>query len=60
MDIEARIKRAISRLRARGEVTILETSEGTTVALRVNENVTTLSNGDKNKLLIELEKMTRP
>lgn len=52
-------QRIISRLQSRGQVTILETEEGTTVAIKKDDHVITLSNKDKTKLLIELEQITR-
>jgi hypothetical protein len=49
----------LSRLQSRGEVTILETDDTTTVAIKKGDHVITLSNKDKDKLLAELEEITR-
>ena len=49
----------LSRLRAKGELTILETEHGVTVALKQGDHVIALSNQDEMKLLQELERLTR-
>lgn len=51
-------KRILRLLRRRGELTIIE-SEGTArVALKSGSSVAVLQNGDADKLLKELEKLT--
>lgn len=48
----------VSRLRAKGELTILETPEGVTVGIKSGEHVITLSNQNKDKLMAELLEIT--
>jgi hypothetical protein len=48
----------ISRLRRKGELTIVETDTGSTVAIKSGEHVVTLQNQNADSLLAELEKIT--
>lgn len=48
----------IARLRARGELTIIETKTGSTVAIKAGEHVVTLQNRNADTLLSELDKIT--
>lgn len=48
----------ITRLRKKGELTIVETDTGSTVAIKSGEHVVTLQNKSADSLLAELEKIT--
>lgn len=48
----------ISRLRKKGDVTIIETDTGSTVAIKSGEHVVTLQNQNADNLLSELERIT--
>lgn len=53
------IKRSISRLRRRGDLTWTITEQGVCVALKQGESVVTLRNKTLRHLLSELEKLTK-
>lgn len=46
------------RLRKRGELTVIESDGKARVALKSGSSIAVLENGDANKLLTELEKLT--
>lgn len=48
----------VSRLRLKGELTIIETESGCTVAIKSGGHVVTLQNKNADSLLAELEKIT--
>lgn len=50
--------KTIARLRTKGELTIIETDIGCTVAIKSGEHVVTLQNKHADSLLYELEKIT--
>lgn len=53
------IKRSISRLRRRGELSWSITEQGVCVALKQGESVVTLRNKSLRHLLSELDKLTK-
>lgn len=53
------LKRSISRLRRRGELTYSITEQGVCVALKQGNSVVTLRNKTLRHLLSELEKLTK-